>query len=193
MKHIIAAVFSDKPDLDLMRNKLDKGLAGVSIRSAAIKYANHENGAYLSCVNKYWNALKERVKSRREGSGEAAGGGAATEADYLACLDGLELKTLGNTDFYVEAFFSKSEVSLLAVHCSLVGKMGFPLNHAQVQALAQSAARKILTERVVAGELESWVDLPSNLRCLKTGLVGDVPVCGEKWFKGWVNDSPAKI
>jgi hypothetical protein len=160
-----------------MRNKFDKGLDAVSIRAAAMKYARHENGFYSTAVNTYWNVLKKKAESLH------FQGTVLTEEVYLQCLDEIELKKLGNTDFYYESFFSTGELDLLVVNCAFVAKIGFPLGQVEVQSMAHGMARRVLNDKVKAGEIESFVDLPNTLRD-PSGNVGDLPLCGEHWYRG---------
>jgi hypothetical protein len=102
----------------------------------------------------------------------------------MQCLDEVEMKKFGNTDFVSRVSLQWEYWTLWRLTAAFFGKLGFPLGHLQVQSLAHEAARKILQERVKAGKMDSFIDLAENIRCKKTDELGSLPVCGETWFRG---------
>ena len=133
-----------------------------SLRRAAREHARGN----VSAVTRYWN---ERIMFI---SGQTP---AEVKRNQLASIDGLVKKKMGNPDFLGQNHFSESECDSLKEMVVCYGQMGFPYEKTTFASMCQGVARAKLEDQ----KKKEGDDYDSRL----VSQAGDVPDCGESWYR----------
>lgn len=100
-------------------------------------------------------------------------------ARMAACKE-MTLRKIGNPLFLAQTFFTEAELSMMKMNVQIQAGRGFPATFASFQHMAQNMARAKLQGQVDEGLRDSfndWIDTdPIRPH-------GDVPLCGEQFFK----------